>query len=68
MPMTARITGPGSARAEEHEVLAPLAEAGMTKEDVRTLARAAGYTLWDRPAAPCLSSRVEYGREVTREV
>jgi len=35
---------------------------------VRTLARAAGYTLWDRPAAPCLSSRVEYGREVTREV
>ena len=59
---------PGQRAAEEHEVLAPLAEAGMTKEDVRTLARAAGYTLWDRPAAPCLSSRVEYGREVTREV
>ena len=32
------------------------------------LARVAGYTLWDRPAAPCLSSRVEYGRPVTREV
>lgn len=59
---------PGQRAAEEHEVLAPLAEAGMTKEDVRTLAKAAGYTLWDRPAAPCLSSRVEYGREVTREV
>jgi uncharacterized protein len=40
----------------------------MTKADVRLLARAAGYALWDRPAAPCLSSRVEYGRAVTREV
>jgi uncharacterized protein len=40
----------------------------LTKADVRALAKAAGYTLWDRPAAPCLSSRVEYGREVTREV
>lgn len=59
---------PGQRAAEEHEVLAPLAEAGLTKDDVRTLARAAGYALWDRPAAPCLSSRVEYGREVTREV
>ena len=59
---------PGQRAAEEHEVLAPLAEAGLTKADVRMLARAAGYTLWDRPAAPCLSSRVEYGREVTREV
>ena len=59
---------PGQRAAQQHEVLAPLADAGMTKADVRTLARAAGYTLWDRPAAPCLSSRVEYGREVTREV
>jgi uncharacterized protein len=59
---------PGQRAAQQHEVLAPLADAGLTKVDVRTLARAAGYTLWDRPAAPCLSSRVEYGREVTREV
>jgi len=59
---------PGQRAAQQHEVLAPLADAGMTKTDVRVLARAAGYTLWDRPAAPCLSSRVEYGREVTREV
>lgn len=59
---------PGQRAAEQHEVLAPLAEAGMTKADVRALARAAGYPVWDRPAAPCLSSRVEYGREVTREV
>lgn len=59
---------PGQRAAKEHEVLAPLADAGMTKADVRLLARAAGYSLWDRPAAPCLSSRVEYGRAVTREV
>jgi pyridinium-3,5-biscarboxylic acid mononucleotide sulfurtransferase len=59
---------PGQRAAQEHAVLAPLAEAGLTKQQVRALAKAAGYTLWDRPAAPCLSSRVEYGREVTREV
>ena len=59
---------PGQRAAQEHDVLAPLAEAGLTKQEIRALARAAGYTLWDRPAAPCLSSRVEYGRAVTREV
>jgi uncharacterized protein len=59
---------PGQRAAEQHDVLAPLAEAGLTKLEVRTLARAAGYPLWDRPAAPCLASRVEYGRTVTREV
>jgi uncharacterized protein len=59
---------PGQRAAEQHEVLAPLAEAGLTKLEIRTLARNAGYSLWDRPAAPCLSSRVEYGRTVTREV
>ncbi len=59
---------PGQRAAEEHAVLAPLADAGLSKLEVRTLAKAAGYTLWDRPAAPCLSSRVEYGRPVTREV
>ncbi len=59
---------PGQRAAEQHAVLAPLAEAGLTKQEVRALSKAAGYTLWDRPAAPCLSSRVEYGRTVTREV
>jgi len=59
---------PGQRAAEQHEVLAPLAEAGLTKLEVRALAKAAGYPMWDRPAAPCLSSRVEYGRTVTREV
>ena len=59
---------PGQRAAQQHAVLAPLADVGMTKLDVRTLAKAAGYPVWDRPAAPCLSSRVEYGRTVTREV
>lgn len=58
---------PGQRAAEQHTVLAPLAEAGLTKNEIRALARAAGYPLWDRPAAPCLASRVEYGRAVTRE-
>ena len=59
---------PGQRAAQQHAVLAPLAEAGLTKLEVRALAKAAGYPVWDRPAAPCLSSRVEYGRTVTREV
>jgi uncharacterized protein len=59
---------PGQRAAEQHKVIAPLADAGLNKMEIRGLARAAGYTLWDRPAAPCLSSRVEYGRAVTREV
>ena len=59
---------PGQRAAEEHMVLAPLAEVGLAKQEIRELAKAAGYSLWDRPAAPCLSSRVEYGRTVTREV
>jgi uncharacterized protein len=59
---------PGQRAAEQHAVLAPLADSHLTKLEVRTLAKAAGYPVWDRPAAPCLSSRVEYGRTVTREV
>ena len=59
---------PGQRAAEQHAVLAPLADAGLTKMEVRALAKAADYPVWDRPAAPCLSSRVEYGRTVTREV
>jgi len=59
---------PGERAAREHAVLAPLAEAGLKKAEIRALARAAGFPLWNRPAAPCLASRVEYGRTVTREV
>ncbi|MFZ1086223.1 MAG: ATP-dependent sacrificial sulfur transferase LarE [Terracidiphilus sp.] len=59
---------PGQRAAEQHAVLSPLADAGLTKNEIRALSKAAGFALWDRPAAPCLSSRVEYGRSVTREV
>jgi len=59
---------PGQRAAEQHSVLAPLAEVGLNKAEIRALSKGAGFSLWDRPAAPCLSSRVEYGRAVTREV
>ena len=59
---------PGARAAEERAILAPLADAELTKAEIRALAQEEGYALWDRPAAPCLSSRVEYGRTVTREV
>jgi uncharacterized protein len=58
---------PGQAAAEQHRVAAPLRDAGLTKQDIRELARAAGLRVWDKPASACLSSRIEYGREVTRE-
>ncbi len=59
---------PGQQAATQHAVLAPLADAGLTKEDVRALARAAALDVWDKPASACLSSRIEYGRRVTPEV
>jgi len=59
---------PGQKAATAHGVLAPLAEAGLTKQDIRTLALQAGLRIWDKPASACLSSRVEYGRPVTRQV
>lgn len=58
---------PGQRAAEQHHVAAPLRQAGFTKQDIRELSRAAGLRLWDKPASACLSSRIEYGREVTRE-
>jgi uncharacterized protein len=58
---------PGQTAAVNHRVLAPLAEAGLTKEDIRTLARHEGLRVWDKPASACLSSRIAYGLPVTRE-
>ncbi len=58
---------PGQRAAEQHRVAAPLREAGLTKQEIRELSRAAGLRIWDKPASACLSSRIEYGREVTRE-
>jgi uncharacterized protein len=58
---------PGQLAAQKHRVAAPLREAALTKQEIRELARAAGLRIWDKPASACLSSRIEYGRPVTRE-
>jgi uncharacterized protein len=58
---------PGQRAGEQHRVAAPLRDAGLTKQEIRELSRAAGLRIWDKPASACLSSRIEYGREVTRE-
>jgi len=58
---------PGLVAAAEHAVRHPLVEAGFTKADVRALAQAWNLPTWDKPASPCLSSRLAPGVEVTRE-
>ena len=58
---------PGQQAARQHHVVAPLLAAGLTKADIRQLALQAGLRIWDKPASACLSSRMEYGRAVTRE-
>jgi uncharacterized protein len=56
---------PGRAAGLEAGIRSPLAEAGMSKADVRAAARVLGLPIWDAPAAPCLSSRVAYGLTIT---
>lgn len=56
---------PGIQAAREHEVRAPLGECGIDKQTVRDLAAYFNLECWDKPASPCLSSRVPYGQEVT---
>jgi uncharacterized protein len=58
---------PGQKAASQHHAVAPLVTAGLTKQEIRTLAQQAGLKLWDKPASACLASRIEYGRPVTRE-
>jgi uncharacterized protein len=58
---------PGLKAAAEHHVRHPLQEAGLTKAEVRALAQAWSLPTWDKPASPCLSSRLAPGVEVTRE-
>ena len=58
---------PGQIAARKHHVAAPLLETGLTKQEIRELAHSAGLRVWDKPASACLSSRIEYGRAVTRE-
>lgn len=58
---------PGLEAAREAGVVSPLVDAGFAKADVRAAAAAVGLSIWDKPAAACLSSRIPYGTEVTRE-
>lgn len=58
---------PGQQAAALHHAAAPLAEAGLGKLPIRALAKAANLIVWDKPASACLSSRLEYGRPVTRK-
>jgi uncharacterized protein len=58
---------PGLRAASEHGVRHPLQECGLSKADVRALARGWGLPTWDKPATPCLSSRVAYGEDPTPE-
>jgi uncharacterized protein len=58
---------PGRIAAAEHGVRSPLIEAGLTKDEIRSLSRERGLPTWDKPAMACLSSRIPYGTEVTVE-
>jgi uncharacterized protein len=58
---------PGLRAASEHGIRHPLQECGLNKADVRALARGWGLPTWDKPATPCLSSRVAYGEDPTPE-
>lgn len=56
---------PGLEAADENNVISPLKDAKITKNEVRELAKHLGLEIWDKPSSPCLSSRVPYGQEIT---
>ena len=56
---------PGLSAADENNVISPLKDAKITKNEVRELAKNLGLQIWNKPASPCLSSRVPYGNEIT---
>ncbi|MFC1783260.1 ATP-dependent sacrificial sulfur transferase LarE [Planctomycetota bacterium] len=58
---------PGLKAAKEWEVRSPLEEARLSKNDIRTLSKQLGLATWDKPAQPCLASRLTYGLEITPE-
>ncbi len=59
---------PGRRASLESGVRSPLCEAGLTKEEIRQLSREKGLSTWDKPASPCLASRIPYGTRVTLEI
>lgn len=58
---------PGLRAARESGMVAPLADVGLSKEEIRFLAREMGLAVWDKPAAPCLATRIPYGSAITSE-
>lgn len=58
---------PGMDAARQYAVKAPLVDAGLTKAEIRELSLALGLPTWDKPAQPCLSSRIPYGTPVSQE-
>ena len=58
---------PGIIASTEEGIVHPFIEAGITKEDIRNIARECGYDFWNKPSAACLSSRIPYGEEITEE-
>lgn len=58
---------PGLRAADKHEVRSPLSDFGITKEEIRTIARHYGLPNWDKPASPCLSSRIPYSHKITKK-
>ena len=58
---------PGAQAGQEREIRSPLREVGLTKAEIRALSKEIGLPTWDKPAMPCLSSRIPYGTPVTPE-
>jgi len=58
---------PGLAASTEEGIIHPFIESGITKQDIRNIARDSGITVWQKPSAACLSSRIPYGEEITEE-
>jgi len=58
---------PGLKAARQYEILSPLADCGVTKEEIREIARYFGLPNWNKPASPCLSSRIPYNHQITRK-
>lgn len=58
---------PGSRAAKELNIISPLLEAGLSKNEIRELSKSFGLRTWDKPSSPCLSSRFPYGQKITSE-
>mgnify|MGYP001616211979 CR=1 FL=1 len=59
---------PGNIAKRKFNIRSPLAEAGLTKEDIRSLSRFLGLATWDKPSSACLASRIPYGTHISRQI